>query len=426
MHTRGEAMSSDSAGFDAWSAMLQRIDEAAALIGLDPNVHKKLRVPRRILEVAVPVRMDDGRLEVFTGWRVHHDTSRGPAKGGIRFHPDLDLRELNALAAAMTFKTAVAGLPFGGGKGGVRCDPSMLSLSELERLTRRYAAEVAPLVGPERDVPAPDVNTNEQIMAWFADTLWMLSGEAGWASVTGKPVVMGGMTGHAGATSSGVVTCIRAAADKLGIDLVGARAVIQGFGNVGGPLAFLLSSAGMRVVAVSDVEGAVYNPSGLEVSELSDHVRLHKTVAGFAGAESISRDSIWDVPSEVMVPAALSGAITAEIAHKVQVSFIVEAANGPTTPEADEVFAERGIPVVPDILANTGGVTSSYFEWAQDKQGFAWDPEMTAARLRKFMEEGFEAVWAKADLLKVHMRLAAYAIGLERVAEAIVVRGVFP
>jgi len=266
---------------DPWEAILERLDDAAKLAGLDDDVHRLLRTPRRVLEVAVPVRMDDGRVEVFLGWRIHHDTTRGPAKGGIRFHPDVDAREVSALAAGMTLKTAVLGLPFGGGKGGVRCDPTKLSLGELERLTRRYTYEISPLLGPDKDIPAPDVNTDGRVMAWLYDTLSMTAGVSMPASVTGKPLSVGGTRGHAGATSTGVLITARAAFAALELPFVGGRAVIQGFGKVGGPLAFLLASAGMRVIAVSDVGGAVHNPGGLDASELSDHVVSHGSVVGF-------------------------------------------------------------------------------------------------------------------------------------------------
>ena len=416
----------DGEGFDPWNAMLERMEEAARLACIPHDVHQLLRVPRRILEVAVPVKMDDGRLEVFTGWRVHHDTSRGPAKGGIRFHPDLEIRELMSLAAAMTFKTAVSGLPFGGSKGGVRCDPSSMSAGELERMTRRYALEIAPMIGPDRDVPAPDVNTDEQIIAWFADTLWMVSGQSGWASVTGKPVVMGGITDHAGATAAGVVTCVKEVYRSLGKELTGSRVVIQGFGHVGGPLAYLLSSIGMRIVAVGDVKGAVASPSGLDAGDLADYVAESGTVAGFSGGDEIESGDLWEVPCDLAIPAALSGSIGASQASKLTASVVVEAANGPTTPAADAIFNERGVTVVPDILANAGGVTSSYFEWAQDRQGFAWEAHDHAARLRTFMERAFADTWAKSRVLNVDLRRAAFALAMQRVAEAIEIRGVFP
>ena len=411
---------------DAWSAVLHRLDDAAKLTGLDPDVHRMLRTPRRVLEVAVPVRMDDGRVEVFTGWRVHHDTTRGPGKGGIRFHPDLDVREVTALAADMTFKTAVANLPFGGAKGGVRCDPTTFSLGELERLTRRYTLEIAPLLGSDRDVPAPDVNTDGRVMAWLMDTLAMMGGAALGGTVTGKPLAVGGTRAHAGATSSGVVMCARAAFAALGLPFAGSRAVVQGFGKVGGPLAFLLASAGMRVVAVSDIGGAVRNGGGLDPSALSDHVSATGTVAGFDGGDALDAEDLWEVECELVVPAALSGAIDEAVAERLATTVVVEAANGPTTPDADVVLDRRGIVVVPDILANAGGVTASYFEWAQDRQGYAWDEDAVATRLRSFMDAAFTSVWARAETLDVSLRRAAFALAVERVADAIAARGLFP
>ena len=412
--------------FDPWQAVLERLDDAAALINLDPDVHAILRIPRRVLEVRVPVRMDDGRVEVFTGWRVHHDTTRGPGKGGIRFHPSVDAAEVTALAADMTLKCAVANLPFGGAKGGVRCDPTKMSLGELERLTRRYTLEISPLLGPEIDVPAPDVNTDGRVMAWIYDTLSMIRGSSLPDSVTGKPLSVGGTRGHAGATSSGVVVCVRAAFRELGLAVSGSRAVVQGYGKVGGPLGFLLGSAGMRVIAVADVGGAVHNPAGLDQAALSAHVREAGTVAGFPLGSPIEPDEIWSLDCELAVPAALGGVIGPEIAAKLRARVLVEAANGPTLPAADPVLADRGVLVVPDILANSGGVTASYFEWAQSRQGFAWDEDLVATRLRTFMEDAFTAVSAKATALDVPMRRAAFALALGRVADAIEARGLFP
>jgi len=413
-------------GFDPWQAVLERLDDAATLINLDPDVHAMLRVPRRVLEVRIPVRMDDGRVEVFTGWRVHHDTTRGPGKGGLRFHPSVNAGEITALAADMTFKCAVVNLPFGGAKGGVRCDPTALSLGELERLTRRYTLEVSPLLGPEIDVPAPDVNTDGRVMAWLMDTLSMIRGAAMPDSVTGKPLSIGGTRGHAGATSSGVVVCVRAAFRELGLPLDGARAVIQGYGKVGGPLGFLLGSTGMRVIAVADVGGAVHNRAGLDQAALSAHVRDAGTVAGFPLGSPIDPDDLWALECELAVPAALGGVITAEVAARIRARVLVEAANGPTTPDADPVLAEGGVVVVPDILANAGGVTASYFEWAQSRQGFAWDEAVVAARLRSFMEEAYTEVSAKADTLGVPLRRAAFALAVSRVADAALARGLFP
>ena len=406
--------------------MLERLDDAAALTTLDPDVHRLLRTPRRVLEVAVPVRMDDGRVEVFTGWRVHHDTTRGPAKGGIRFHPGVDAQEVTALAAGMTFKTAVLDLPFGGAKGGVRCDPTQLSLGELERLTRRYTYEISPLLGPDKDVPAPDVNTDGRVMAWLYDTLSMIGGVDLPASVTGKPLAVGGTRGHAGSTSTGVLLTARAAFAALDLPFVGGRAVIQGFGKVGGPLAFLLTSAGMRVIAVSDVGGAVHNPGGLDAGDLSDHVAAAGSVAGFGGGDAIDPTQMWELECELCVPAALAGAIDEAVAATLGARVVVEAANGPTTPAADPVLDARGIVVVPDILANAGGVTASYFEWVQSRQGMAWEEDEVARLLRRYMDDAFTSVWARSQALGVSMRRGAFALAVERVAEAIAARGLFP
>jgi glutamate dehydrogenase (NAD(P)+) len=411
---------------NSWDAVLSRLDEAAELCKLDADVHRVLRQPARVLEVAVPVRLDDGSVEVFTGWRVHHDTARGPGKGGLRFHPDLDVGEVKALAAMMTFKTALLDLPFGGAKGGVRCDPSALSVAELERVTRRYVYEMSPLLGPESDVPAPDVNTDGRVMAWLMDTLSMIQSVHMPAAVTGKPLSLGGTKAHSGATSAGCVVATRATFRELGIPMAGSRAVVQGFGKVGGPLAFLLSSAGMRVVAVSDVGGAVANEGGLDVAALADHVSETGSVAGFRGGEVIDADAIWDIGCELLVPAALGGVLTETVAERVRARAIVEAANGPTTTGAEPVLDRRGIVVVPDILANAGGVTASYFEWAQARQGFPWDDSVVAERLRQRMDSAFTTVWARAQTLGVDMRLAAHVVAIERVAAANDARGLFP
>jgi glutamate dehydrogenase (NAD(P)+) len=413
-------------GTSSWNAVLQRLDDAATLAKLDPDVHRLLRHPRRVLEVSVPVRMDDGSVEVFVGWRVHHDTTRGPGKGGIRFHPELDLDEVKALAAMMTFKTALLDLPFGGAKGGVRCDPTRMSLAELERVTRRYTYEISPLIGPETDIPAPDVNTDGRVMAWLMDTLSMVESRTMPASVTGKPLSIGGTRGHSGATSNGCLVCARAAFRELGMRFTGSRVVLQGFGKVGGPLAFLLSSAGMRVVAVGDVGGAVANEGGLDVGALSDHVGATGSVAGFAGGEVVSADALWEIECELLVPAALGGAIDAKVAERLRTKVIVEAANGPTTVDAQPVLDEKGVMVVPDILANGGGVTASYFEWAQARQGFPWDDDVVAERLRQRMDDAFTAVWARSQTLGANMRSAAFVVAIERVAAALDARGLFP
>ncbi len=411
---------------DPWEAVLERINDAASLIGLNPDVHKILSQPTRVLEVAVPVKMDNGRVEVFTGWRVHHDTSRGPGKGGIRFHQTVTAHEVMALAAEMTLKCAVVDIPFGGAKGGVQVDPSSLSDGELERLTRRYTVDIASLLGPDKDVPAPDVNTDARVMAWVMDTISMVRGEAVTGVVTGKPIAIGGSRGHVGATSQGVLINVRSIFQELGMPMAGARAVVQGHGKVGGPLCYLLSSAGMRVVAVTDAFGGVYNPAGLDTLALADHVARRGTVQGFEMAEALDPSKIWEIECELAVPAALDGTITAEVAENMGAKIIVEAANGPTLPEADPILERRGIVLVPDILANAGGVTASYFEWAQSRQGFAWEEGVVAERLRRIMESAFQSVWNRSRDLKVTLRRGAAAVALERLEEAITFRGLFP
>jgi glutamate dehydrogenase (NAD(P)+) len=411
---------------DPWLAVLERIDDGAKLIGLEEDIRRLLSVPTRVLEVAVPVRMDNGRVEVFLGWRVHHDVSRGPGKGGIRFHHAVTVSEIKALAAEMTLKCAVVDIPFGGAKGGVQVDPRRLSDSELERLTRRYTIDVAALLGPDKDVPAPDVNTDARVMAWVMDTMSMFRGEAVTGVVTGKPIAVGGSLGHVGATSQGVLICSRAIFNELGMSMTGARAVVQGHGKVGGPLCYLLSSAGMRVVAVTDADGGVYNPAGLDTLALADHVARRGSVDGFEMADPLDPARLWEIECELAIPAALEGTITAEVAETLGAKVVVEAANGPTLPEADPILERRGIILVPDILANAGGVTASYFEWAQSRQGFAWEGEVVADRLRRIMETAFDACWQRSKDLKVTLRRASVALALERVGEAIRLRGLFP
>ena len=430
MSTR-ESLGSDGESsdvrFDRWRSVLEQIEDAATLVSVDPAVLALLRRPERVLEVSVPVRMDDGRVRVFTGWRAHHSTIRGPAKGGIRFHPEVTADEVSALAAEMTLKCAVVAIPFGGGKGGVACDPHALSAGELERLTRRYTFGISSLLGPDLDVPAPDVNTDERVMGWLLDTVDILHGRQSMpAAVTGKPLSVGGMKLHSGATASGVVRCARRVFAELGLPLAGGKAVVQGFGKVGGPLAFLLSSAGMRVVAVADVAGAVTNPGGLDVGALADHVTATGSVAGFSGGHPLDPDRLWSIEADLAVPAALAGAIDAEAAASFAPAVVVEAANGPTTPEADLILEKRGVTVVPDILANAGGVTASYFEWAQSRSGFPWDEEVVANRLATVIDDAFAVVWERSSSLGVPMRRAACAVAVERVADAFEARGLFP
>ncbi|MFZ4515706.1 MAG: Glu/Leu/Phe/Val family dehydrogenase [Acidimicrobiia bacterium] len=409
-----------------WEAILDALDDAAKLADIDRDIHVLLTKPQRVLEATIPVRMDNGSVEVFTGWRVHHNTTRGPAKGGIRFHPDVDALETTALAAAMTFKTAVLNLPFGGGKGGVAVDPTRLSITELERLTRRYTWEMLPMLGPDRDVPAPDVNTDGRVMGWLMDTISLAYGHQVTASVTGKPLALGGTQGHAGATAAGVVTCVRALLAERSMPVAGQRVIIQGFGKVGAPLAFLLHSAGMRVVAIADVAGAVYNPGGIDVPALSQHAAETGSVANFPGADAISAADFWSVECDIAVPAALAAVIDAEVASMIRARIIFEAANGPTTLDGDAVLDERGIIVVPDILANAGGVTASYFEWVQNKQVYAWDEGQVAERLHQKMHDAFVSVWARSEALEVSMRRAAMTVAVERVADATQARGLFP
>lgn len=406
-----------------WNEILTSLYDAAELAKAPDSVVRILEKPQRILEAAVPLRKDDGTVEVFTGWRVHHNTARGPAKGGIRFHPDVDALETTALAAGMTFKTAISHLPFGGGKGGVNCDPTVLSIGELERLTRRYTWEMLPLLGPDRDVPAPDVNTDGRVMGWLMDTVSMARGEETTSSVTGKPLSIGGSLGHVGATASGVVTCVRAAFLLNGLTFEGSRVSIQGFGKVGGPLAYLLHSAGLRVVSIADITGAVYNPGGIDVPVLGDYVKESGGVVGFAGADTITAEEFWRVTSDVMIPAALALSVNEEIAEKLDTKIVVEAANGPTSEAADLVFARREIPVVPDILANAGGVTASYFEWVQNRQGYPWTSQEVATRLHDNMHSAFELVHDKTIELGVSMRRAAMTVGVEQVSQAIIDRG---
>jgi len=416
----------DSERFDPWSAILERIADGARLAGIDEGTTRLLSAPERSLEVAVPIRRENGEIEVFTGWRIQHNTSRGPGKGGLRFHPALDALEVTALAADMTIKCAVVDIPFGGAKGGVRVDPATLSLAELERLTRRYTFDVASILGPERDVPAPDVNTDARVMSWVMDTISMLQARSTPGVVTGKPIPLGGSHGHVGATSNGVVICTRALFAELGLNLVGARAVVQGYGKVGAPLVYLLTSLGMRVVAVADVTGGIHNAAGIDPQALSDHVAKTGGVVGFASADAIGRDDVFEIECELLIPAALGGVLTEAVAERLGAKLVVEAANGPTVPAADEVLAQRGIVVVPDVLANAGGVVASYFEWAQDRQGYQWEPDLVSTRLHQTMSRAFADTSRRATALKVTRRRAAVSLGLERVAEATELRGLFP
>jgi glutamate dehydrogenase (NAD(P)+) len=410
----------------AWDQALEQLDQAARIMNLDPNVHEVLRNPKRTLIVSVPIKMDDRSVRVFTGYRVHHNTSRGPSKGGIRYHPGVNLDEVKALAMWMTWKCAVVGIPYGGAKGGVVVNPKELSLRELEALTRRYASEILPLIGPERDIPAPDVGTDEQIMAWIMDTYSMNSGYSVPGVVTGKPLSVGGSAGRRAATARGVMYVTVATLKHLAMPVDEARVIVQGFGKVGAPAVQLLSDQGCLIVGVSDVGGGVYNPRGLSPIGLAAHHAETKTVAGYDGGEAVTNEELLERECDVLIPAALEGVLTEDNAERIDARIVVEAANGPTTPEADEIFHERGIHVVPDILANAGGVTVSYFEWVQDLQAYFWTEDEVNARLRRVMEESYVSVLEMAEDRKVTMRQAATILGVQRVAEAHTTRGLFP
>lgn len=406
-------------------AQLQ-FDQAAEYLKLDPGLRQMLRSYRRVLEVSVPVRMDNGQWRVFTGWRVHHNTARGPAKGGIRYHPNATLDEVKALAAWMTWKAAVVNVPFGGGKGAVACDPRRMSHGELERLTRRYIAEIRPLLGPLRDVPAPDVYTDAQTMAWVMDTYSVLEGRDEPAVVTGKPVALGGSEGRAEATSRGLLIVAEETCRWKKIPLRGATVVIQGFGNVGAMLARLLVNKRARIVGLSDTRGAVYNPRGIDPLRALRYKERTGTVNGMPGASRIHPDELLTLKCDLLVPAALENQITLSNADQIKARVILEGANGPTSPHADEVLSRRGILVVPDILANAGGITVSYFEWVQDRQGWFWSAEEVDARLQAVMRRAFQEVVATAEKYRTTLRRGAYILAVGRVAEAMLQRGQFP
>jgi glutamate dehydrogenase (NAD(P)+) len=405
--------------------MLQEFDGAARLLELDAGIWKVLTNPKRQIIVSCPVLMDNGQIEVFTGYRVQYSITLGPAKGGIRYHPDVNLDEVKTLAAWMTWKCAVAGIPFGGGKGGVICDPTKMSPREIEALTRRYVAEIKDAIGPEKDVPAPDVNTNEQIMAWIMDTYSMHVGQTTTAIVTGKPVVLGGSLGRREATGRGVMITTREAAKHLGLNINTATIAVQGFGNVGSVSAQLLEQNGAKIVAVTDWKGGLYNPKGLDVDAIIEWVKQHKTVAGFPGADPLDGAKIFELDVDVLIPAALERQITAENAPRIKAKIIAEGANGPTTPEADAYLHEKGVFVIPDILANAGGVTTSYFEWVQDRYGYFWDEVEVNERLERKMHLAFHNVLEMSLKYNCNMRTAAYVVAIDRVAQVTKLRGMY-
>ena len=408
-----------------WLAAETRFEEAAERLGLDDGMRKILRTPAREITVSIPVQLDDGRLEVFTGYRVQHSIARGPAKGGIRFASDVTLDEIRALAAWMTWKCAVVNIPFGGGKGGVICDPSLLSKAELERITRRYTAEILDFIGPERDVPAPDMNTNEQTMAWIMDTYSMHKRTTVTAVVTGKPLNLGGSRGRPEATGRGCLIVTLQALRRFGLEPSGTRVVIQGFGNVGGMSARLMAKAGFKIVSVIEVEGAVYNPHGLDIPALVAHRKESGSILDFPEAENMDSEEALCQECEVLVPAAKENVITSLNAGRIRARILCEGANGPTTAAADRILAERGIFVIPDILANAGGVTVSYFEWVQDRQGYFWNEQLVNGRLEEIMVNSFRDVVSYAEKHGVNNRIAAYMVALDRVAFAISLRGIY-
>ncbi len=408
-----------------FAAMLQEFDSAARVLKLDAGIWKILRHPKRQITVSCPIQMDNGKIEVFTGYRVQYNISLGPAKGGIRFHPDVSLDEVTALAAWMTWKCAVAQLPFGGGKGGVACDPTRMSPRELEALTRRYVAEIIDAIGPEKDIPAPDVNTNEQIMAWVMDTYSMHVGHTTTAVVTGKPLELGGSLGRREATGRGVMIVTREAAAHLKLEVRNATIAVQGFGNVGSVSAQLLAELGARIVAVTDWKGGVYNEKGLDIRKLSDYVRRRKTVDEFPGGQPLTNEELFKLKVDVLIPAALENQITTENAPEIQARIIVEGANGPTTPDAHNLLHARGIFVVPDILANSSGVTASYFEWVQNRYGYHWKEQEVVERLESKMCEAFDSVLQTSLKYKVDLRTAAYIVAIDRVATVTRMRGMY-
>ena len=413
-------------GEEFQDAAIRLFNIAAEHLNLDPGIREKLRWPKRELTVHFPVKMDDGTIKVFVGHRVQHNVTRGPAKGGIRYHPDVTLEEMRALAALMTWKCAVVNVPFGGAKGGVRCDPKKMSLRELEGLTRRYTTEISLLLGPESDIPAPDVYTNAQTMAWIMDTYSMHKGYSVPGVVTGKPISIGGSLGRNEATARGCVFTIQEAARHLGMSLDGATVVVQGYGNAGSIAAMLLAELGMRIIAVSDSRGGAFNSKGIDPLKALEHKSKTGSVATFPEADRISNEELLELPCDILIPAALEGAITRENAPRIKARIMAEAANGPTTPEADPILFANNVFVIPDILANAGGVTVSYFEWVQNLEMLHWSEDDVNHRLKEIMVRSFHEVKDIAARERVAMRTAAYILAVGRVAEATLVRGVYP
>ncbi len=408
-----------------FESMMERFDEAARLLNLDPNIYTILRWPNREITVYVPVMMDDGNYQVFTGYRVQHNSARGPAKGGIRYSPDVTLDEVRALASWMTWKCAVVNIPFGGAKGGIICDPRQMSLGELERMTRRYTAELLDLIGPERDVPAPDMNTNEQVMAWIMDTYSMHARHTVTAVVTGKPIEIGGSRGRKEATGRGLLFVCNEACKKFNFNIEETRVVIQGAGNVGGTAAMLMHKEGYKVVGLADITGSVYNASGLDVEGLLAYLKEYKTLEDYAEADHVTTAQLLESECEILLPAATENQITSLNADRIRCRILAEGANGPTTAEADDILRDKNVFVIPDILANAGGVTVSYFEWVQDRMGFFWNEQTVNARLHEIMVSSFNDVVNMAEKYNVDTRQAAYMLAIDRVAYDTRLRGIY-
>ena len=418
----------DKSDFDSpmLRTALAQLDQTAERLQLDQGVHERLRHPRRALVVSIPIQMDNGTTGVFTGYRVHHNSVLGPTKGGLRYAPDVDLAEVSALAMLMSWKCALMNLPYGGAKGGVRVDPRKLSRQELENLTRRYTAEIILFIGPDLDIPAPDMGTDEQTMAWMMDTYSMTQGRTVPGVVTGKPLIIGGSAGRREATGRGIVYALYQAARHLGQDLKGRKIAVQGFGNVGGVAARLLWREGCVIVGVSDVKGGIWNSHGIDIRQLEAHVAATGGVAGFPGTEPISNDELLTQPCEVLIPAAVGSVIRADNADRIKATIVAEGANAPTTPEADVILRDRGITVIPDILCNAGGVVVSYFEWVQGLQYYFWRESEITSRLQEVMTRAFNRVWALATKEGTDLRTAALMEGVRRVAEGYKVRGLYP
>jgi glutamate dehydrogenase (NAD(P)+) len=409
-----------------WGTYLSQVDRVTPYLGHLAKWAETLKRPKRALVVDIPIELDDGNVAHFEGYRVQHNLSRGPGKGGVRFHPDVTLEEVMALSAWMSVKSAAVNLPYGGAKGGVRVDPKKLSVKELERVTRRYTSEIGIIIGPQRDIPAPDVNTNAQIMAWMMDTYSMNVGATSTGVVTGKPIHLGGSLGRVKATGRGVFVTGREAARRIGLKLDGARVAVQGFGNVGSAAAELLAAAGAKIVALQDHTGTIVNKHGFDVAELMPWVRQGHEVSAFKGGERIDDESFWDVDCDILIPAALEGQITAERANRIKARLVLEGANGPTVPTADDVLEERGILVVPDVICNAGGVTVSYFEWVQDFSSFFWSEDEINLRLDKIMVDALKKIWDTADRHKISLRTATFAVACERILIAREERGLYP